>query len=154
MKNRIKSIFGLFCSAIILMTSVSCTKEDAKSGDSLVGTKWVMAWDDAKEIIEFTSGTDVRIYEADENLNYSDFLHEGKYSYNNGKVTFSDDKLFLADVWGITICYYYYFQSADVNGDVLTVHTTGKKLVIEDLTTGEHTITEVEGDTFKFMKVN
>lgn len=141
----------LIFAAFIALLFIGCTKEDAST--SLVGTKWVMSWDDAKEIVEFTSDTDVRIYEADENLNFSDFLHEGKYVYTNGNITFQDDKLFLSDVWGLTICYYYYFQSASINGDILTVSTTGKKLVIEDISTGEYTLTDVEGEEFKFMKV-
>ena len=111
-----------------------------------------MAWDDAKQVVEFTSETDVRIYEADDNLNYSDFLHEGKYSYQSGKITFNDDKIFLADVWGITMCYYYYFKTATVDGDILRVNTTGKKVVI-DLTTITDTWTDVDGKDFAFMKV-
>ena len=133
-------------SLIVLLTS--CTKEKV----SLVGTKWVMAWDDAKEVVEFTSPTDVRIYEADDNLNYSNFLHEGKYSYDSGVITFNDEKIFLADVYGITMCYYYYFKSAKVDGDVLRVSTTGRKVVI-DLSTLTDTWTDVDGKDFTFMKV-
>ncbi len=138
----------LYLAASLMMFMVGCTKEES----SLVGTKWVMAWDDAKKIVEFTTETDVRIYEADDNLNYSDFLHEGKYSYESGKVVFNDEKIFLSDVWGITMCYYYYFKTATVDGDVLHVSTTGKKVEI-DLSSLTDTWTVVDGKDFTFMKV-
>ena len=149
MKKNVCFLIAI-CSTLLFS---SCENELDDITDSLVGTKWVMSWDGAKEIIEFTSSTDVRIYEADANLNYSDYLKEGKYFYVDGQITFTDKNLFLTDIYGISICYYYYFEAGTINGDILNIEASGKKLVIHSLTTGEYSYTDVEGERFKFMKV-
>lgn len=133
--------------------SVSCSKDEMNMNDSLEGTKWQIIFNDTKGIIEFTSETNVKIYEADDNLNYTDYLREGKYSYKDGKVKFYDNELFVVDVYRPDrVWFYYYFQTATFNSDKMTVEATGKKLVIDDHT-GVLTTTDLNDSILRFWKV-
>ena len=112
-----------------------------------------MIWNDTKGIIEFTSETNVKIYEADDNLNYTDYLREGKYSYKDGKVKFYDNELFVVDAYRHDrVWFYYYFQTGTFNSDKMTVEATGKKLVFDDHT-GDLTTTDLNDSILRFWKV-
>ena len=148
-----KSVFKFICTALFVTMSVSCSKDEMNMNDSLEGTKWQMIWNDTKGIIEFTSETNVKIYEADDNLNFTDYLREGKYSYKDGKVKFYDNELFVVDVHRHDrVGFYYYFQTATFNSDKMTVEATGKKLVIDDHT-GDLTTTDLNDSILRFWKV-
>ena len=148
-----KSVFKFICTALFVTMSVSCSKDEMNMNDSLEGTKWQMIWNDTKGIIEFTSETNVKIYEADDNLNYKDYLREGKYSYKDGKVKFYDNELFVVDVYRPDrVWFYYYFQTATFNSDKMTVEATGKKLVIDDHT-GDLSTTDLNDSILRFWKV-
>ena len=90
--------------------SVSCSKEEINIEDTLEGTKWQITWKDTKGIIEFTSETDVKIYEADDNLAYTDYHRIGKYSYKDGKITFYDNELFVVDMYHRNKIWFYYYS--------------------------------------------
>lgn len=148
-----KSVFKFICTALFVTMSVSCSKDEMNMNDSLEGTKWQMIWNDTKGIIEFTSETNVKIYEADDNLNYTEYLREGKYSYKDGKVKFYDNELFVVDAYRHDrVWFYYYFQTATFNSDKMTVEATGKKLVFDDHT-GDLTTTDLNDSILRFWKV-
>ena len=153
-----KKILNYLMAALLCLPLVSCEKDDIDSNkDSLVGTKWTMTYLGDKYVVEFTSKTDVRSYEADDNYNFSNYLHEDTYSYKNGMVTFDSGKLCVTDVIGLTICYYYYFESATIENDVMRLKTNGEKLTIKmnsnyDIT--DMKFEDVSGKNFNLVKVN
>ena len=135
--------------------SASCSKEEININmeGSLEGTKWQITWEGTKGIIEFTSETDVKIYEADDNLTYTDYLRIGKYSYKDGKITFYDNELLVVDMYRRNkIWFYYYLQTATFNSDKMTVVATGEKFVVDDYT-GDITTTELKPSILRFIKV-
>ena len=152
-----KKILNYLMAALLCMPMVSCEKDDIDSNKgSLVGTKWTMTYLGDKYVVEFTSKTDVRSYEADDNYNFSNYLHEDTYSYKNGMVTFDSGKLCVTDVIGLTICYYYYFESATIENDVMRLKTKGEKLTIKmnsnyDITDMKYE--DVSGKNFNLVKV-
>ena len=152
-----KKFMNYLMAALLCMPMVSCEKDDIDSNkDSLVGTKWTMTYLGDKYIVEFTSKKDVRCYEADDNYNFSNYLHEDTYSYTDGKVTFDSGKLFVTDVIGLSICYYYYFESATIENDVMRLKTKGEKLTIQmnsnfDIT--DMIYEDVSGKNFNLVKV-
>ena len=148
-----KNVFQFLCTALLIAMSVSCSKEEINIEDTLEGTKWQITWKDTKGIIEFTSETDVKIYEADDNLTCTDYLKIGKYSYKDGKITFYDNELFVVDMYHRNkIWFYYYLQTATFNSDKMTVEATGEKFVVDDYT-GDITTTELNLSILRFIKV-
>lgn len=133
---------------------VSCGEVE-KEEDTLIGSKWTVTFLSYKYIIEFTSATNARFFEADENNNYKNYLQEGTYSYADGNVTFgADEKLFIADVISMFMCNYYYLKTATVSGDVMKVTTRGKKLTFHSLNEGDYTEEEISGKSFTLMRIN
>ena len=52
---------------------VSCGEVE-KEEDTLIGSKWTVTYLSYKYILEFTSATNARFFEADENNNYKNYL--------------------------------------------------------------------------------
>lgn len=152
-----KYLLHLMTILMVAMLSVGFTScgsddDDDDSSLSLVGTKWTVTYLSTKYIVEFTSNTDVISYEADANNNYVNYLHEDKYTITGNKVTFASDKLFFMDLVGLSICYYYFFKTADINGNTMRLTTNEQKLTINlnDYTS----TTEDKGEkTFTLMKI-
>ena len=154
---RKKKLLYLMAILMVAMLSVGFTSCGSDGDDddpslSLVGTKWTVTYLSTKYVVEFTSNTDVISYEADANNNYVNYLHEDKYTITGNKITFAGGKLFFMDVVGLSICYYYYFKTADVTGNTMKLTTNEQKLTInlKDYTS----TTEDKGEkTFTLMKI-
>ena len=65
--------------AVSLPLIISCGSDDCDDEKSspLVGTKWTSTIHDQKYILEFSSASEVLLYEADVNNNYVDNLEKG-----------------------------------------------------------------------------
>lgn len=133
----------------------SCSKDDDQEQSpseetKLVGTKWTITYLGTKYIVEFKSDTDVCSYEADINNNYTNYLHEGKYTFDGKNITFTDKKNYFMDVIGLSGCYYYYFTSAEVNGNIMSLKTNEVKLTV---TSNSVTTTDTGTKSFSLMKL-
>lgn len=151
-KNFFISMLSVMMLAMLSLAFVSCGDDEESQASSLIGTKWTVTYLSTKYIVEFTSATDVISYEADANNNYVNYLHEDKYIISGNKVTFASRKLFFTDVVGLSICYYYYFKTAEISSNSMKLVTNEKKLTINlnDYTS----TTEDKGDkTFTLMKI-
>lgn len=154
-KKGLWSLLTIMMVAMLGVSFVSCSSADddeTSPKSSLVGTKWTVTYLSTKYIVEFTTATDVISYEADANNNYVNYMHEDKYTVSGNKVTFSNGSLFFMDLVGLSICYYYIFDTADINGNYMKLITHEKKLTInlKDYTTTE----EEKGEkTFTLMKI-
>ena len=147
-------LMAILMVAMLCVGFTSCGSDDEEDEPSLslVGTKWTVTYMSTKYIVEFTSNTDVISYEADVNNNYVNYLHEDKYTLLGNKVTFTGGKLFFMDVVGLTICYYYNFKTAEVNGNTMKLVTNEEKLTIN--LNNYTTTTENKGEkTFNLMKI-
>lgn len=151
-----KRAFYFLTVVFLSVISISCEKDEDAKKDSLEGTKWSMTYDGDRYVIEFTSSKDVRSYESDDNYNFSNYLKEDTYTYEDGNVTFNSGKMFITDVIGLTICYYYTFTSATIENDVMRLKTTGQKLTMK--LDSNYNITDmkyedVSGKNFNLIKV-
>ena len=153
-KKNLLHLMAILMAAMLSVGFTSCGSDDDEDDPSLslVGTKWTVTYLSTKYVVEFTSNTDVISYEADANNNYVNYLHEDKYTISGNKVTFAGGKLFFMDLVGLSICYYYYFKTAEVNGNAMKLVTNEQKLTInlKDYTS----TTEDKGEkTFNLMKI-
>jgi hypothetical protein len=136
---------------VVLTTAIGCQKEN---GQSLIGTKWTYEFNSAPYVMEFMSATDVRTYETDSNYNYKSSLSEGKYTYNNGNITFKGN--FGVVKGAMIILYYrYYFKSATINGDIMKAISSEEKIIfpIENGTVQEPEIEAMGDYTSTLMKL-
>lgn len=135
---------------IALLSILGCSKEER----AIVGSKWVFQFDGSPYVMEFTSKSDVRLYEVDANYNYKDGLLEGTYSYNNGKIVFGE-QFGLVKASIIILYYRYYFMDAVIDGDILKVNASEEKIVIPivDGKAQEPEITYLGEKTFSLMKL-
>lgn len=134
----------------VILTLVGCEKSNA----SLVGTKWTYEFNSSTYVMEFTSKTDVRTYEADNNYNFKGSLTEGEYNYSNGKITFGEN--FGVARGAMIILYYrYYFKTATIEGDVMKVISSEEQIIfpIEDGEVQEPEIKNLGDYTFTLMKL-
>ena len=133
----------------------SCSKDDDQEQSpsqetKLVGTKWTITYSGTKYIVEFKSDTDVCSYEADINNNYTNYLNEGKYTFDGKNITFTDKNNYFMNVIGIAVCHYYYFTSAEVNGNTMSLNTNEVKLIVS---TSSVTKTDMGTKPFTLMKL-
>lgn len=139
----------LFIVLFTLMSLLGCSKEN-----SIVGTKWTYEFNGSPYLMEFTSETDVRTYETDSNYNYKSSLIEGKYTYDNGKITFGEN--FGVVRGAMLVLYYrYYFKNATLSGDVMRVNASDETIIfpVVDGKVQEPEITYNGEHTFVLMKL-
>ena len=132
-----------------ILTLVGCSKEER----AIVNSKWVFDFDGSPYILEFTSKDDVRVYETDANYVFKGSLTESTYSYDNGTIYFGE-KLGVID--GTLIIFYrYYFKTATINNDVMTVKSSEEKIIIpiEDGEVKEPIVEDMGERTFTLMKL-
>lgn len=87
--------------------------------ESLPNSKWVTSLSDQGYVMEFTSDSDVRIYECDSNYNYWDSLQEDTYTKNGNNITFGGAMDYVRYTFNV-----YKITSARIDGDVMTVVAT------------------------------
>ena len=139
---------------LIILTTIVSLVACEKSNASLVGTKWTYGFNSSTYVMEFTSKTDVRTYEADNNYNFKGSLTEGEYNYSNGKITFGENFGVAKGVM-IILYYRYYFKTATIEGDVMKVISSEESIIIP-IKDGEAQEPEIEnlGDyTFTLMRL-
>lgn len=139
---------AIIIAAIVILAG--CSKEDI-----LVGSKWSYEFNSSTYLLEFTSDTDVRTYEVDNNYNYKASLTEGKYHYNNGHITFGEN--FGVARSALIILYYrYYFKTASISGDIMNIIASDETIIfpIEDGQVLEPEITYNGECTFTLMKLS
>lgn len=143
-----KKLAIIFAAIAVL---AGCQKEDSVS---LVGTKWTYEFNDSPYVLEFTSETDVRTYEADNNYNFKASLAEGNYNYDSGKITFSGN-IGVINAALIILYYRYYFKTATISGDIMKVIASDETIVfpVEDGKVQEPEITYNGEHTFTLMKL-
>lgn len=141
--------FAIIIAAIAVLAG--CSKDQSQS---MIGTKWTYEFNSSTYVLEFTSETDVRTYEADDNYNFKASLTEGNYNYNNGKITFSGN-IGVIRAAMIMLYYRYYFKTAAINGDVMKVTASDETIVfpLEDGEVQEPEITYNGEHTFTLMKL-
>lgn len=140
-------------SSLFLVLSIIAFSACSKSSGGLSGTKWTTTFSGDRYVLEFTSASDARIYKADDNLNYVEYLRQGTYSKNNGTITFQDENIFLGDMKGIVFVEYYYFTSGTISGDTISISTRGSRLKVSF--DGPSTEREdIPGKSFTFLKAN
>ena len=133
----------------LLLPMGSCHKD---SGKSLIGTKWTKtSGPGVRYILEFTSQSDVRLFEADEYNDYKSGLLEDTYSFSDGIVSFDKKSLRIMKFSGSTVTGYY-FQNATVSEDVMKVQTKGVE-VQADLSEETTPSKEVQGVYVTFEKL-
>lgn len=120
--------------------------------NDLVGTKWSVTYIGTRYVMEFTSNKDVRMYEADENYNYENYLHEDVYSRNGNKLVFTNGNMYISDI-GFSISYFYHAKSAVIDGSKMVVTASGEKMTA-NIKTGDLSIEDYKGTTFTMMKVS
>jgi hypothetical protein len=139
---------------IIIIAAILALVGCEKSNASLVGTKWTYQFNSSTYVMEFTSKTDVRTYEADNNYNFKGSLTEGEYNYSNGKITFGENFCVARGIM-IILYYRYYFKTATIEGDVMKVISSEEQIIfpIEDGEVQEPEIKNLGDYTFTLMKL-
>ena len=145
-----------FWSVLLLMVVFlpvlnSCSSDDENS-PSLTGTKWTSTINDKKYILEFSSGSEVLLYEADINNNYVDNLDKGNYSFDKNTVNFNESiSLSYSPTLSFRITFNY-FKTANISSNTMTVITREKELKVNISTSDSEEIEKGE-KKFTFMKV-
>lgn len=112
-----KKIVLLILSALMLICS-SCEKEAGK----LKNSKWTFKFGVNNYAMEFTSKTDVRTYQCDNNYNFEDSLQEGTYVQDGNNITFGGEiDMLVGSGLFPTV---YHVTSGVINGDTMQITAT------------------------------
>lgn len=98
------------------MGLASCEKQqpsDDNQNNPYNGTKWSYATSGGKEVLHFTSETNVTFYKADVNGNFKATRATGEYSYSGNNISFSN----MVEHDGVD----YIYENATVSGTTMTL---------------------------------
>lgn len=151
-KMKFGSIVLLMAVSLPLIISCGSDDSDDEKSSPLVGTKWTSTIHDQKYILEFSSASEVLLYEADVNNNYVDNLEKGKYSFNGNAISFNKS-IILSHSYSFSFDFtYYYFKTANISGNTMTIITDEKEVKVS-ISTGTSEEKEKGEKKFTFMKV-
>lgn len=101
-----------------------CEKED-----SFIGSRWITSLSNQGYVMEFMSDSDVRIYACDANYNYWSSLQNDTYIKSGNHIDFSGSGIGVGNIYN-----YKFFQFAEIDGDIMTIHAENKNGSGEDYT--------------------
>jgi len=151
-KMKFWSLLLLMAVSLPLFNSCGSDDGDDEKSSSLVGTKWTSTIRDTKYILEFSSSSEVLLYEADVNNNYVDNLDKGNYSFDGNTINFNKSVM-LSHSYTFSFEFTYnYFKTANISGNTMTI-ITDEKVVKVNMSTSSSEESEKGEKKFTFMKV-
>lgn len=154
-KKSLTNLLYIIMMAIFSMGIVSCGSDDNDEGgaSSLKGTKWTFTFHDTKYILEFSTASEALFYEADVNNNYIDDLNKGSYIFDGNTIKFNRSIVLSHSYTFSFVFNYYYFETAVISGNTMTLITNEKEVKVTSLSEGTTTVTQKGEKSFTLMKI-